>query len=204
MALYTFSMNNRNLIHVLIEQLFHMHNRESHIIINSNGRGYGYRFPIAQPPSKFLGRHSCLCLVENMIYCLWKPVIRKFPIEVLYFIATSYYCYMETSNKTKSISLCLWPILNWWCVQFYIAEFKNSPYYYSVFHSKISIVFIHSELEVRNQELCIQCEDLERENVTLRRDVGELQTEVGELQLLVEDLQSRVWNLVLLQFDQAF
>ena len=48
------------------------------------------------------------------------------------------------------------------------------------------------ELEARNQELCLQCGNLERENAVLQRDAEELQTEVGELQLLVEDLRNRV------------
>lgn len=51
---------------------------------------------------------------------------------------------------------------------------------------------LFSELERRNQELCIRCGNLEKENVFLKRDADELQTEVCELQLLVEDLQSRV------------
>eukprot|EP00112_Aurelia_sp_Birch-Aquarium-sp1_P010880 Seg2302.2 transcript_id=Seg2302.2/GoldUCD/mRNA.D3Y31 product="EH domain-binding protein 1" protein_id=Seg2302.2/GoldUCD/D3Y31 len=48
------------------------------------------------------------------------------------------------------------------------------------------------ELEARNQELCLQCGNLERENAVLQRDADELQTEVGELQLLVEDLRNRL------------
>eukprot|EP00794_Sanderia_malayensis_P010235 gene10235-11285_t len=49
-----------------------------------------------------------------------------------------------------------------------------------------------TELQEKNQELCLTCGNLEKENFTLKRDTEELQSEISELHLLVEDLRHQL------------